>query len=76
MYDDVSVEPWDVADLDKDCFGGRYVSETTNKASLHPPPPHPAKRASSEAGTPSQAAGSSQPRDASGNIRLTGQRLP
>jgi len=31
VYDDISVDPWDVANLDKDCFGGRFVSETNNK---------------------------------------------
>lgn len=57
VYDDVSVEPWDVADLDKDCFGGRYVSETTNKARLHPPPLHPAQRASKAGTAPSAGSG-------------------
>ena len=33
VYDDVSVEPWDVANLDQDCFGGRYVSDTNNRVS-------------------------------------------
>lgn len=26
-FDDTSVEPWDPASLDKDCFGGRFVPE-------------------------------------------------
>lgn len=23
-FDDVSVEPWDIINMDKDCFGGKY----------------------------------------------------
>lgn len=26
-FDDTSVEPWDPAKLDKDCFGGKFVPE-------------------------------------------------
>lgn len=26
-FDDNSVEPWDVANLDADCFGGKYTVE-------------------------------------------------
>ncbi len=26
-FDDTSVEPWDPAKLDKDCFGGRFIPE-------------------------------------------------
>lgn len=24
-FDDVNVEPWDISNLDKDCFGGKYT---------------------------------------------------
>ena len=26
-FDDNSVDPWDVKNLDKDCFGGKYVAD-------------------------------------------------
>lgn len=28
-FDDNTVEPWDVADLEKDCFGGKYIPAET-----------------------------------------------
>lgn len=27
-FDDTSVEPWDIAHLERDCFGGRHIPET------------------------------------------------
>ncbi len=24
-FDDVTVEPWDISNLDRDCFGGKYT---------------------------------------------------
>jgi hypothetical protein len=33
-FDDTSVEPWDPASLDKDCFGGRFVPEGLTQVPL------------------------------------------
>ena len=27
-FDDTSVEPWDISNLERDCFGGKHIPET------------------------------------------------
>ena len=37
-FDDNAVEPWDVASLEKDCYGGRFTAEVWDaKSSQHVP---------------------------------------